>query len=377
MSVAVELITRAEDLSQADIETWNALAANPFQRWQWLGSWWHAYQGHHLLYVLSVRRDDEIIAFAPWFLENRVTTGRTIQFLGSGKASTDHLSLLVRPEDTAQVGDAIARWLRDATRTGTDLPRHLVWDAMELIGIDATDGPINGWVKSMQDLGLAVDQSESMGCYVIDLPDQWDDYVKLRSKSGRREIRQSLKQIDNGVITVKRVHNEQELDKFWNHFVTLHQRRRHASGTTGCFDHPPFGSFLRTAASSLLDAGLLELVIAFADDVPVAAQFALVDDDCWYFYQSGMDPDSAHLRPGLGVFCHAIRSTIKSGRRRFDMMRGDESYKQRWRAKLQPAQKIRVCSPRTAAQLRNQVYSTGVTFKNLVNSSVGLFQRSE
>jgi CelD/BcsL family acetyltransferase involved in cellulose biosynthesis len=270
---------------------------------------------------------------------------------------------------------AVAEWLVGANTKGVpNLPRKMVWDALELIGVDMMDEPINCLAQAMRDLGLTVQQSAGIGCYVIDVPATWDDYVKMRSKSGRREIRQSLKSIDNGAITVRHIRTEQELDEVWDQFVALHQRRRHASGTTGCFDDPSFERFLRRAASRLLDVGLLKFVIASTNDTPVAAQFAVADEENWYFYQSGMEPDASHIRPGLSVFCHAIRETIESGRKRFDMMRDDEPYKLRWRAELQPAQEIRVCSPNMTSQMRNQVYNAGVTFKNLVKSSFGLGQ---
>lgn len=377
MGLSVELIPLVSKISQEDVNTWNDLASNPFQRWEWLGSWWRAYQRKHMLHILKVKREGETIAFAPWYLEKRVGTGRTLQFLGSGKACTDHLSLLVREVDTQEVCDTIAQWLVNVSaESQSAVPKGLVWDAIELIGVDQTDQPINCLVRSMQSQGLTVQQTEGEGCYVINVPDNWEDYIKMRSKSGRREIRQSLKNVENGTIKVRKIRDEAELDEFWGQFIDLHQRRRHTSGTTGCFDHPPFGLFLRGAASELLQAGLLELIVASIDDVPVATQFALVDNDCWYFYQSGMNPDASHVRPGLSVFCHAIRETIQSNRKRFDMLRGDEPYKLRWRAELQPAQEVRVCSPRNVAQVRNQVYNAGVTFKNLVKSiGVGHQQR--
>ena len=115
MSLSVELIPLVEKIFPEDVERWNELAANPFQRWEWLGSWWRAYQQKHMLYILKVQRDGETIAFAPWYLEKRVGIGRTLQFLGSGKACTDHLSLLVRAVDTQDVCDAIAQWLVNVT----------------------------------------------------------------------------------------------------------------------------------------------------------------------------------------------------------------------------------------------------------------------
>ena len=379
MQLSVEVIRRVDQLTTEDLTKWNALASNPLQRWEWLGSWWDAYQDHYELYILSIKRDGEVIAFAPWCLHQRMTTGRTVQFLGSGKACTDHLSILVDPENTEPVCEAIACWL-GGTGEGIDpqptapVSSPMDWDSIELIGVDQDDAVVNCLVRQMKHFGLDVDQSEGMGCYVIDLPETWEDYVQMRSKSGRREIRQSLKNVDNGQIAVKRIENETELDAFWEQFVMLHQKRRHASGTTGCFDHPPFGTFLRTAASRLLQSGLLEFSVASSDGVPVSAQFAIADDEGWYFYQSGMEPNASDLRPGLSTFCNAIRSSIQSGRKRFDMMRGDEPYKLRWRAELVKAQEVRVCSPKTSAQVRRQVYQAGLGFKNLLKSGLGIGQ---
>lgn len=375
MSLTVDLVPHVDQLSDNDLETWNGLATTPFQRWEWLGSWCSAYQSQYQLHILSVKRDGEPIAFVPWCIEKRIGLGRTLQFLGSGKACSDHLSLLVREEDMHEVCDTIASWLADENQClESDLPKHLVWDAIELIGVDKTDDRINCLVDSMRLKGLEVEQTDGSGCYVIDVPDAWEDYIKLRSKSGRREIRQSQRNIDDGTIAVRTIESEDDLDQTWEQFKTLHQSRREAAGTTGCFDHPPFGDFLRKAASELLKSDMLRLIVASADGVPIATQFSLVDDSCWYFYQSGMAPEMSHLRPGLSVFCHTIRETIQSGRSRFDMLRGDEPYKLRWRAELQPAQEVRVCSPRTVSKVRNQAYSAGVTFKNMVKSGLGLGQ---
>lgn len=373
MNLSVELISAVSDLSNSDIATWNRLAATPFQRWEWLGTWWDAYQANHQLHILAIKRDGQTIAFAPWFLEKRVSTGRTIQFLGSGKVCSDHLSLLVDEPDQASVCDAIADWLVDVIDTNpTNVPKHLLWDSIELIGVDQDDPSINRLVQSTQQLGLDVERTEGMGCYAIDLPSQWDDYVGQRSKSGRRELRQSLKNVEDGKLSIVRATTEQDLETMWDQFVTLHQRRRHASGTTGCFDHPPFDTFLRNAATQLLNADLLEMTLAYIDGIPVAAQFALVDDQTWYFYQSGMEPDAANVRPGMSLFCHSIRRTIETGRQKFDMMRGDEPYKLRWRAKLQPTQEVRVCSPKNLAQLRHQIFTAGMSFKGILKNTFAI-----
>lgn len=375
MSLTVKLISKAEDLSKDDLSLWNRLAKNPFLRWEWMGAWWSTYEPGNQLYVLKVCRHGTPIAFAPWFLEKRLGTGRTIQFLGSGKACSDHLSLIVAPDDCVPVCEAISCWLKDVVNKNLNrVKKELIWDSIELIGVDQSDEPVNCLARAMELVGLSVQQSEGLGCYAIDLPGTWEEYIQKRSKSGRREIRRAHKHIDEGKIKVHAITSQSELDAFWNQFVTLHQRRRQAAGTTGCFDHPGFETFLRSAASKLLKSGLLELLVATADGTPVATQFALVDEHTWYFYQSGMEPGASDLRPGLSVFCYAIESTIQSGRKRFDMLRGDEPYKLRWRAELCSAQELRVCSPRATAVMRSGAVTAGIGFRNLLKSGIGFGQ---
>ena len=371
MTTSIELITRIEDVSDETITRWNQLAPNPFLRWEWLGSWARSYGNVYRPLILLVRQGEEIIGVAPWCIENRISIGRTLQFMGSGKACTDHLTLLVDKENQEEVCKVAAKWLAQVHERN-DLPSSLQWDAIEWVGIDAGDPVIDELVVAMGSEGLQVERSEGLGCYGIELPATWDEYVQRRSKSGRREIRQSMKPITEGLVELHAIQTIDQLNQYWDDFVSLHQRRRHASGTTGCFDHYPFGDFLRLAAEELLQVGLLKFVVATQGNRPVAAQFALADENNWYFYQSGMDPDAASLRPGMGIFCYAIRETIESGRQRFDMMRGDEPYKQRWRAELQATEEIRVCSPRATARVRHSVFQVTRQLKHLVQSGMGL-----
>jgi CelD/BcsL family acetyltransferase involved in cellulose biosynthesis len=377
MSLTVEVVSRRDQLGRADLELWNELAVNPLQRWEWLGSWAEAFETQCPLQVLRVRRDRQTVAFVPWCSEYRLSSGRTLQFLGAGKASTDHLSLLVRPDDVQEVCRAVAGCL-----TG-EQPVHacsdptggrLRWDTVELVGVDRDDAVVNHLVSVLRERGLPLEVEGDVGCYAIDLPDRWEDYVAMRSKSGRREIRQSLKQIEQRSLVVETLQRREQLDEFWPQFVTLHQRRRQASGTTGCFDHPGFETFLYRAACRLFESGLLKILVARAGDVPVGAHFALVDDRCWYFYQSGMEPDAQALRPGLGLFCQAIRESIQMGHRRFDMMRGDEAYKKRWRAELMATQRVRVLNPKGTARIRNQARKVGASLKHLVKTGLGAGQ---
>lgn len=361
MTLRTELVRNHGELSDACKARWNELASNPFQRWEWLGSWMEAFETQYSMAALKVLDGDRIRGFAPLCIDQRLTSGRTLMFMGAGKACTDHLSILTEDGHATEVCEAIADWLID------EAPNNCAWDHLELIGVDLHDLAVDLLVTALEKRGVRTDVSDGLGCYAIDLPSTWDDYVKMRSKSGRREIRQSARNIDDGLIQVKTIESADELNRYWGDFVDLHQRRRTDSGTDNCFEHPHFESFLRTAATRLLDAGLLRFIVALAEDQPVGVQFSVADHSAWHFYQSGMDPEASSLRPGLSVFCHTIRESIEAGLSQFDMMRGDEPYKLRWRATLRPTQEVRAFSPRLASQVRGGVVKAGSALKQFLS----------
>jgi CelD/BcsL family acetyltransferase involved in cellulose biosynthesis len=145
--------------------------------------------------------------------------------------------------------------------------------------------------------------------------------------------------------------------------VALHQKRRHDLGQTGCFDHPPFGDFLYDAGRELAGAGLLRLVIVAQGAAPVAVEFLLTTATTTFLYQAGMDPDYGSVRPGLLAMTYCLHSTAQRGATGVDMLRGEEPYKERWRATPSNTVELRVARPELAARLRHQLWVSSTAIK--------------
>jgi len=83
------------------------------------------------------------------------------------------------------------------------------------------------------------------------------------------------------------------------------------------------------AARRMAEAGMARIYRLVADGVNAGLQYDLVLGDRIFFYQSGIVP-GAGRSPGLTVLGQAIRSAATEGFREFDLLRGDEPYKDRF-----------------------------------------------
>jgi CelD/BcsL family acetyltransferase involved in cellulose biosynthesis len=55
-----------------------------------------------------------------------------------------------------------------------------------------------------------------------------------------------------------------------------------------------------------------------------------------------VDPDARELSPGVVLVERLIRRALERGQRRFDFLRGDESYKYEWGGADEPIQRLLV-----------------------------------
>ncbi|GAJ14899.1 unnamed protein product, partial [marine sediment metagenome] len=72
----------------------------------------------------------------------------------------------------------------------------------------------------------------------------------------------------------------------------------------------------------LLKLGILEL-----DTVPTAMVMCFDYDDCMYLYNSAYNPQYNSLSVGLLCKVLCIKESIQEGKKRFDFLKGDETYK--------------------------------------------------
>ncbi len=362
----IDLITEitAVDAIRHD---WNRLAGdNPFLHWEWLRPWWKNFAADQQLYVLAGRDSaGDVIGLAPWFKAKSDLLGQTIQFLGSGKACSDHLTLLCRDTDSEAFATSCADWLHSAN-DGTDPCRR--WDYLEFLGVDQEDSSMHRLGNALTQIGYSVTPTPGQACFAIDLSDGWDSYFSQRSSSSKRQLRKLQATLDQPHVHVEVFTTPEALEANWLNFVELHQRRRCSMDDRGCFDHPGFDEFLKEATLELAGQQLARLYMVFAGDIPIGVSHTVSLGDTLFNYQSGMDPDYEQLQPGFLALLSVLNDMESNGFKHLDLMRGEEPYKERWRARRTSTVELRVPARRVRSIMLHHLLRTKAQIKQLLRS---------
>jgi CelD/BcsL family acetyltransferase involved in cellulose biosynthesis len=92
--------------------------------------------------------------------------------------------------------------------------------------------------------------------------------------------------------------------------------------------------------------------------------------DTMYHYQSGFEPALADERPGWLNLAATLRWAIERGIKRFDMLRGDESYKASFAAQPVPLVELRVAGRRKSSTLLHKAWLTQAGVKKWVRQGL-------
>lgn len=354
---------------------WEPLAQGvPFRRPGWLATWWKHYGresrstelGRLELCTLAVRDDDgRLIGLAPWYIERSVARGSVIRFLGSGNVCTDYLSILSRRWDESRVAATVAAWLVGDGRQ--------LWDRIDLQGVDAEDVAVRELVRQMGERGCTVYERDTQSCWRLALPVTWEEYLALLSKSHRKQIRRLQRRASDDV----RVLTAREPDELRHGLASLidfQRRRREQLGETTSFDDDRFCAFLSEVSEHFFAEGRLRLQSLQLQDRTAAVDLNFEGNGILYGYQGAIEPDLLAEEPGRLLLIGWLQQAIEEGLDAVDFLRGDEPYKQHFRAEPRRAVEVRVVSPSVASQMRHNAWLAGESMKSWLKSGFKAFR---
>ncbi len=336
-SIRITRIRRASDLD-VHLDAWRDLAAGvPMRSPEWFLAWWQHYAttSDELCILLFHEPRGLLVGLAPLYLHS-AGKRTTVRLLGSGVASTNHTTWLAAPGWETPVSDGVARFLLDSTPGWNEV--HLEW-------VDVGDPTINATVTCLQENGCLLRKTPRRhSCWEIALPATWDEYLKMLSKSHRKQCRKLQDAFfESGRVRVHHAESETDFRKGFEILLQLHAARwGKPSKPLGFFSDSTFRAFHESVARELLDRKQLLLMWLEFNGKPVTVEYQFIGRKTVYSYLAGMDSSVSAFAPGNLSIMASIQYAIEQGCESFDLSRGDQPYKANWRATPTACHDIRI-----------------------------------
>lgn len=285
-----------------------------FLTWTWLSTWWEAYQPGHIWSLVMRDEQGQCVGIAPWFMAT-LDGRRIVRPIGCVDV-TDYLEVIARRGFEDAVYEALAGWLADHAAD---------FDVIYLCNIPEESPMLNGFTKAIEARPFEVDVRVEDVCPLIQLPDDFRDYVAGLDKKNRHEVRRKLRKAA-GSVEWYIVGSEHDLEAEMATFLKLMAA-----------SHPEKAEFLEDERNRrffelmvppVAEKGWLQLAILEAAGEPAAAYLNFDYANRILVYNSGHDP-AVHgsLSPGIVLLARLIEHAISCKREIFDFLRGDEPYK--------------------------------------------------
>lgn len=321
MSLTVD---RLQSFADALTPWETVLASDPhatfFSTPAWLQTWWkHKGAGREPLF-LQVRDGDRVVGFGA-FVVDAVPVGQAVLFLGSGLS--DYADVLaVEGADRRSVVFAVLDYLaggfgqalfdlQEIPETSPSLPFVRQW----LSGRQAR------WAESVQDV-----------CPIVALPTVAEAYHKELKKSFLADVRRGERRLrERGeVLIVDHVRPE---DGDWQalkeQMSDLQSQRMRTKGEIPLW-RGPLGDFVKDVLAATDAAGKLRVTGVYLDGRMIAYELCFLHNRTIYAWSRAFDEEHRNTGPGKIALLHLLETGIGQGYRTFDLLRGEEPYKDLW-----------------------------------------------
>ncbi|SDS16467.1 Acetyltransferase involved in cellulose biosynthesis, CelD/BcsL family [Friedmanniella luteola] len=296
----------------------SAPRATPFQTHAWLVAWWRAYGEPGRLRVVLVRSQGRLVAAAPLHLVNR---GPVRVLAPLGGAISDFTDVLVEEARGRDEASAYLSGLVDA------LDAVAGWDVLDL-------PEVRGGAAAELLAGLwpgRVRRQESSACMELPVTDFSELLLTLPTKRAR-EVRRVLRRSDELGLVVADVPSP-EVAEAVPRLLQLHALQWEGRGGNPEHQRPRFAQHLAEALTVMVDQGQAAVVRYQLDGQELAGQVVLVGHDLIGGYLLGVAPE---LYRRMDFSTYVVRADLERARGRgcstYSMLRGRESYKERWHA---------------------------------------------
>ena len=275
---------------------------------EWIQVWWQVFGEGLNSYIRTVNQGDRIIGLAPLMTKDRVA------YLIGSTDVCDYLDFITAPNMEYDFFNVL---LDDLRKNDIEL--------LDLMHVRDDSKVLTNLVRLAEELKCKVAIDEEAVSYEMELPPSFNEYLQTLSTKQRHEVRRKMRRLtEEGNIEYRFIERGTELsiamDTFFRMFTESRQDK-------AAFLTEQMKSFFRLLVNTMAEIGLLKLGVLELDEKPVAEILCFDYNDCIYLYNSGYDPQYVSLSTGLLSKVFAIEDSIAKGRKRFDFLKGAETYK--------------------------------------------------
>jgi CelD/BcsL family acetyltransferase involved in cellulose biosynthesis len=326
-------------------DEWNDLGAennNIFLTHLWLSEWWRIYGTKNQIFTLLVIENDHLIGILPLMIHKVQPGLKFLRFMGSGNVIPNHLDIIARAEDRLKVVTALSENLYN---------HRAEWDMLDLDKLPSEGATLANIRDYFKVQGLFTEMEVSARCPYIELPAQFESYMKARPH--QRNFLRFQRRIarENVDIRMKCANTLEEASNVLNALITLHQERWTKRGYPGSFATQDCRDFHQKIVRRSLKAGQLRLYYAVTDSEISSICYGFRVGDTIQLYNKGFDERWARYNIGNIITAYAIEQAIQEGARYFDFLQGEERYKADWATHTRENIRLRVYSQTWRAKI--------------------------
>jgi CelD/BcsL family acetyltransferase involved in cellulose biosynthesis len=302
------------------VQAWRELAlaaGNPFATPEWLAAWLETHPEDRPVWGVA-RDDDNAVCGVLGLVRTRRAGARALAAPGG----TDYMDPPVRLGAELELAEAWGRALAQ------------IKDSWDVVALDRVTAGRAWGARVATGMGgsgarlVALKQNATLPS--VDISDGYDAWLASRSRNFRSQLGRRRRRLEREHRTVfRRTVDAAALGHDLDILFDLHRRRWTARGGEGVLPshmRPFHEAFARRA----LGQGWLRLWTLELDGTPVASWYGWRCGDSYCYYQSGFDPEYEARAPGSVMLAHTIEQAAAEGATAYELLWGDEEYKDRF-----------------------------------------------
>jgi CelD/BcsL family acetyltransferase involved in cellulose biosynthesis len=300
---------------------------NIFLRYEWLMSWWKAFETTDRTFYFLIALDDRqaiVGAFPLQIVERRcgfLFSVKMLQFIGRGafdEQETEYNTFMMPPTLPGFEQDVYMEMANYI-----DLHRN-EWDIVilgNLLSEHTSTGILENEFKRKFEL-VRMDQGNN---YVIKLSPSYEGFLKAISRNQRRNLLRRSKRVQKDFdARFSIVSQQDEIEGYLESYYVL-VRQRH-----NWVPNPAKEAFLHSLCRNLAAAGWLRCYVLLLDGIPSATIFGFHYNKKYYAYKAAFNPQFFSVSPGTALYAFAIQNEIEQGSEELDYLIGEYAYKEYW-----------------------------------------------